>query len=279
MDENHSVIQYANLRDMVTKGGVLRFSFYLVTAVMLTWPLVLHLPTHLPLGTETAATVPLFNLWTLIWNVQALTQGYAGYWNAPIFYPEAGTFGLSDPQPLTGMIFAVPYFLSHNPVFAYNVVFLLFLMLNGWAASSPAFLASKQEGEKGGWLVGLFAQSLPFVTREWGVLQLVAVFPVMFALRAVVRFGRQPSLREGLALGGWVAVTFLTSSYYGLFLVLVLPLGSVLARQEHFHWRNLLNLFAGAALAGVLLWPVLSAQMQAGAGYSRSESTIQKNSA
>lgn len=127
--------------------------------------------------------------------------------------------------------------------------------------------------------MGLFAQSLPFVTREWGVLQLVAVFPVIFALRAVRRVGETPSLRAGLTLGVWVAVTFLTSSYYGLFLVLVLPLGVVFARQEHFRGRAVFHLLAGVTLAGAVLWPVLSAQRQLTETYTRSESAIQNNSA
>ena len=42
--------------------------FFALVAVAATWPLVCHFETALPMGTERAATVPLFNLWTIWWN-------------------------------------------------------------------------------------------------------------------------------------------------------------------------------------------------------------------
>ena len=60
---------------------------YAVGAVALTWPLALQPTSGIPLGTEKVATVPLFNLWTLAWNVESLGRGYEGYWQAPIFHP------------------------------------------------------------------------------------------------------------------------------------------------------------------------------------------------
>ncbi|HLF90654.1 MAG TPA: hypothetical protein VI451_17035, partial [Anaerolineales bacterium] len=279
----------------------------------MTWPLALHLPTHLPIGTEPAATLPLLNLWTLIWNAQRLVHGYAGYWDAPIFYPETDTFALSDPQPLTALLFAPLYFISENPVLVYNVVLLIFLVLNGvagvkwamlWASdvaesnsSSGTRNPLKRIGEAmrfntlcvpdtgfnrcaGGILTGLFAQTLPFVTREWGVLQLTALFPALFALQALIRFGKSPTLRAALALGGWTAATFLTSSYYGLFLLLFLPLGGLIfARREHLQLRPILHGLTGVVLAGCLLAPVLPTQARLTRDYQRSARTIQGNSA
>jgi hypothetical protein len=256
-----------------------RFAFFFLTALVFTSPLARHLSTHLPLGTETAATVPLLNLWTLIWNAQSLIHGYAGYWNAPIFYPETGAFALSDPQPLTGLLFAFLYLLFTNPVIAYNLVFLFFLTLNGVAGAS--WVEAFSPGKKGAAiLTGLLAQSLPFVTREWGVLQLTAIFPIFFALEALIRFGKTPSSRAALTLGWWTAATFLTSSYYGLFLGVFLLLGGIIfMRREHLRPRALLNLVVSVLLAGALLLPVLSAHVQWTREYSRSENTIKDNSA
>ena len=59
------------------------------------------------MGSETRATLPLFNLWTLSWNGERIPHLWFGYWDTPIFYPHAGAFGLSDPQPLTELLFAI----------------------------------------------------------------------------------------------------------------------------------------------------------------------------
>lgn len=151
---------------MKQRFGRLRFILYFAAAVGLTWPLGPRLGSYLSLGTEGSATVPLFNLWTLLWNADRLQAGYTGYWNAPIFYPEPVTFAFSEPQPLTGLIFTLVSEISENPVAAYNVVLLLFLTLNGIAADwllrklgvygFPAFLA------------GLLAMALPFIGNELG---------------------------------------------------------------------------------------------------------------
>ena len=78
---------------------------HLLTAVAVTAPLAWR-PGRLPLGTEPVATVPRFNLWTLSWTADRLTHGFAGWWDAPIFWPQRGAFAFSEPQPLTGLAFS-----------------------------------------------------------------------------------------------------------------------------------------------------------------------------
>ena len=197
---------------------------FLASATGMTWPLVRHLPTHLPLGTEPAATVPLLNLWTLMWNAQRLAAGYQGYWDAPIFFPARGTFALADPQPATGLLFAPLYFASRNPVLAYNLVLLAFLTLNGYAAAVLAEGLLGGRGTGAAVLSGLLAQGLPFVFRELGVLQLTPLFPVFFGLHSLRGLVRGQGAKAAVGLGVWTAVTFLTSAYYGLFLGVFLVL-------------------------------------------------------
>lgn len=81
---------------------------FVLGAVVVTWPLATQVTSGIPLGTEAVATVPLFNLWTLAWNVESLGRGYEGYWRAPIFHPAPDTLALSEPQPLAGLIAAEP---------------------------------------------------------------------------------------------------------------------------------------------------------------------------
>lgn len=251
---------------------------YLGWAVCLTWPLMTRITTHLPLGTEQSDTVPLFNLWTLRWNADRLAVGYADYWDAPIFYPTAGTFALSEPQPLTGLVFAPLQGITGNVVLAYNLVLLLVLMLNGAAAyllahylDVPAVPAL---------LMGLFAAALPFVSNEFGVLQLTVIAPLLVVWAGlVVWFDRQQVWAIAM-VGGGVAAAFLTCGYYGLFLTLFLPLGGlVLLRRAWFqpaHWRVGLVVLV---VMGSLLGPVLVGQRHYTQTYTRATSTIRTNSA
>jgi hypothetical protein len=257
-------------------GAVL---FYLLTACGWTWPLASHLKSYLPLGSESSATVPLFNLWVLRWNA-VWQQGTAGarYWDAPIFYPTKGALALSEPQPLTGLFFTLLQALSHNPILAYNLLLLGILTLNGCAA---AWLIIRLDGQPGpAIMAGLLAQSLPFVGRELGVLQLTVLFPLLLALAALWDFHRQPDWRSGLGLGVWAAVTFLMASQYALMFSLFLLLGGfLLTRRRHLRPWVVAQWLAGAGLAGLLLLPSLPSQIRLTAGYQRGDSTIKRNSA
>jgi len=107
--------------------------FFLILALASTWPLARHVHDHLPLGTEEAATVPLFNLWTVWWNADRAAAGYQGYWRAPIFHPADDAFSYSEPMVLS-LVAAPLIWLTENRILAYNFLLLLALWLNGWTA-------------------------------------------------------------------------------------------------------------------------------------------------
>lgn len=267
-----------NTAQSQSKLVILRPLLYLFGALGLTSPLALRLPGHLPLGTESVATVPLFNLWSLLWNTDRLQHGFAAYWDAPIFFPEPGTFALSEPQPLTGLIFTTFIWLTRNPILAYNLILLLFLTLN--ATSADFLLRNLNISPAPAFLSGLLALTLPFITNELGVLQLTAVFPIFFTLAAVATFARKPAWPAALSIGAWTAAAFLLSSYYGLFLTLFLLLAApCLVQKSHFHPKPLLQLAGGALLSAIILLPILPEQIRLTADYNRSQTTIQNNSA
>ena len=252
--------------------------FYFGWAVCLTWPLASRITTHLPLGTEQSYTVPLFNLWTLRWNADRLLVGYADYWDAPIFYPTPGSFALSEPQPLTGLVFAPLAWVTGNPVLAYNLVLLLVLTLNGAAAYLLArFLHTSILSAL---VTGLFAAALPFVSNEWGVLQLTVIAPFLLMLAGLVAwFDCQQPWTIGM-IGGGVAAAFLTCGYYGLFLTLFLPLGFlILLRRAWFQSTHLRVGLLVLVLTALVLVPILLGQRQYTQAYTRSTDTIRTNSA
>ncbi len=263
--------------DLMSRARV-QVPFHALVALVLTWPLAGHLTDSVPLGVETVGTVPLFNLWTLRWNQDQVGDLFRHYWDAPIFHPTPGAFALSEPQPLTGLFFAPISWATHNPVLAYNITLLVILTLNGIAAARLC----RRLGA-GPWpaaLAGVMAQALPFVAGQLGVLQLVVVFPLFLLADAVLAWAPRGGRRRAALIGLWLAVTFLTCGYYGLFAVVVIGLASLtLIRRSWFVGSRAIDLVLGAAVFSVLVLPVVLEQAHYTAPYRRAAETIENLSA
>ncbi len=261
------------------------FLIFSLAALILTYPLIFHLTSHIPRGSEAVGTVPFFNLWTLQWNIDQLMRGYPAYWDAPIFAPHRGTFAFSESQPVSGLLAAPVWLSSGTPALGYNFVVILFLILNGWFAYW--FLRAQGVSHLAALLSGLFVQALPFVAQEMGVLQLIALFGFLWSLFFLHRFLRLRQAGQsswpvnlGLALG--TPLTFFTCSYYGLFSLFFLPLAFCChLRSNHLTRQTLGQLAAIGLLALALSGPFLWSQQQqlVGYGFTRSERIIENNSA
>ncbi len=245
-------------------------------SLVLTFPLVLNFGAAIPLGSEHSATVPYFNLWTLQWNIEQALRGFPNYWSPPIFAPTTGALAFSEPEPVTAFL-AMPLWLFGGAAVGYNSVILLFLTLNGWFAfallrgwhlSVPAAIGG-----------ALMMQSLPFVAQEMGVLQLTAIFGILWLLFFLQQFLKHPTPAHGIGLAVGIPLVFLTCGYYGLFSLIFMPPAVWAFSQRGMRFGGKL---AGFVLAGILLAapPVLvQRQILAEHNFTRSETTIRQNSA
>ncbi len=253
------------------------FVVYVGVALAVTWPLVRFAHKMLPLGSEGTPTVPLFNLWTLGWNVNRLAHGLQNYWDAPIFYPVRGSFAFSEPQPLTGLLAGVFWWLG--PALAYNLVLWLFLVLNGVSV----LVLLRRRGVRTGVavLVGMLAMLLPYLAQERGVLQLQPFFGVVMAIDGLWWLAERPSLLAGIWLGVGVASTFLTSEYYALFLGVVLATAVPFLLPQFLRRSVWLPLLLAGGIVAVFVLPVALPQLHIlhRMGFSRSENTITIGSA
>ncbi len=247
---------------------------YAALAAVLTWPLVAHLTTSLPYGTEPVATVPLFNLWTLRWNQIEVGHLFRHYWDAPLFHPAAGAFALSEPQPLTGVAAFTPLAaIGGNPVLAYNLVLLGALVLNGVGANRLARTLGAAPVPAA--TAGGLAVALPFVGAQLGVLQLAMVFPIFFLIDAILRWAPLGGRRQAAVIGVWLAVAFLTCGYYGLFAAVVLaPASLAFVRRRWFSKERALDLVTALGTFAVPALPIVLAQARITADYRRSKATI-----
>lgn len=190
----------------------------ILMAVVATWPLATRLNRSIPQGAETSPTVPVFNLWTVGWNLDRVWSRWQHFWDAPHFAPAEKTLALSEPliasQALAGFAWLPP------PV-AYNLFLLSAIALNG----GVTWLALRRRRVP--WPVALLISGmmirLPFVQYQLGLLQCVLVA----GLIGVIHFGEE-AFATGRLSRLWLAagcfdLTFLACGYYGVFLSLVLP--------------------------------------------------------
>lgn len=246
---------------------------YAALAGLVTWPLAAHLPSSLPRGTEPVSTVPLFNLWTLRWNQIEAGHLYRHYWDAPLFHPTPGAFAFSEPQPLTGLVFTPLAVLGRNPVLGYNLVLLAALVLTGVAGHRLARTLGAAPVPAA--VTGALALALPFVAAQMGVLQLVMVFPLFLLIDAVLRWADAGGRGTAAQMGLWLAVTFLTCGYYGLFATVVIaPAALTLVRRDWFTRRRALDLAVAVGVFAVLALPIVLGQASITSDYKRSEDII-----
>ena len=240
------------------RGQAGQVALQTAVAIVLTWPLVGRLTNEIPLGQEPTPTVPYFNLWTLRWNAQQLAHGYSDYWNAPIFAPSRASFARSEAQPLTGFVFAILRSVCED-VAAYNLITIGFLALNGVAGVAIARRLGATAAPAA--LAGIVAQSLPFVFNQFGVLQLVCVFPMLFAFERLIAYQRSRKLSAALGIAVWFVVCDLTSGYYAVFLAIALACAVPIMAVGVVPWKQLArDVGACALLTALLLGPYAISQ-------------------
>ncbi|WP_155310699.1 hypothetical protein [Desulfosarcina ovata] len=226
---------------------------FLLLALAATWPLAASPASRLPMGTESSATVPLFNVWTVWWNADRAATGYDGYWDAPIFHPQTGAFSFSEPMPLS-VVAAPILWITGNRVLAYNTLLIVCLWLNGWVAYR--LLRRFHFYRPIPWIGGAMVTLLPLIHSWLGVLQLVPVFGILWTVAALYRLSRRPTPVGGMVLGGAFSVTYLMCAYYGLFLLLPLMLSAVwLLGCRIRQWRMWRALLAALLVGGIICLP------------------------
>jgi hypothetical protein len=194
---------------------------FLALALVLSWPLALHLPNGL---INDNADAHLF-LWTLAWDTHAFLSQPLAIFDANIYYPQARTLAYSE-NAIGSAIFAAPIlWLTGNPVLALNLVLLFCIVTSGVGA----FVLARRLGlgVPAAILCGIvFAFSPPRFFRI-AQLHLTAIqwLPLaLAALHAYLDHGRARHVRWWAAL---FTLQALASGHGAVFLILAT--GSLLA--------------------------------------------------
>src|SRR3954470_15551209 len=247
----------------------------LLAAIVATWPLLPSIARALPLGTAHEATVPLFNLWSLWWDADRVPHGFLGLWNAPIFHPLEGTFTFSEPMLLQGVTLSPLWWMGAPPAAIYNLAILGTLVCNGLATGSLARALAAPRGAA--LLAALAGVTLPYTAKVLGVLPVLPLFGTIWALAALIRFGKEGGWRPAALAVLSFAAQFLAGEQMALLsLPFLLLAGLAALAEQRFRARSVARLGALAILGALVLSPIAStvSSFHEKYGFTRSEEVV-----
>jgi hypothetical protein len=249
--------------------------FFALLALLLTWPLPLHLADRLP-ATPGEGTQDLWqNLWNLWWVGAALERGQPLFTTDALYYPNGASL-LFHPLNITSGLLAVPLQLFGSLTIAYNLLVLLSFTLGGYALY---LLLQRQQLSVVASLLGgvvyvtanfQFVQlnlgHLEQISRQWLPLYALALDHLLRDQLEEV-LGRKTLLTLLLTALALLAVMF-TSLYMALFAGLLTGIwllweaGAALRRRQVAHLKplllrvGLLSVLVGGITLPTLLIPM-----------------------
>lgn len=225
---------------------------FLGQVILAYWPVLQYPTTTLPCGKPTVGVVALFNAWTIWWNADRVEHGLAGYWDAPIFWPEKGCLALSEPQPLTLLV--APVVWLWGPIVAYHTYFLI----NTWLNGVFALLLARRLGMNwwiAGWC-GALVVWLPLIYQQPELLQYVPLWPILWTWDICFRILRSSAISRVIEFGIAITVSFAANLHAGVFSVVLLAVGALTLALWNGR-KRLLFLYSGIGLGLLAATPIL----------------------
>jgi hypothetical protein len=220
---------------------------YCAATIAMMIPLLRHIGSVFPhdLGD------PVLNTWLLWWSTKQVPLTTA-WWNAPMFFPATDVMALSELLlgllPITGVV----QWLTHNPVAAYNVAFLVSFPLCGLAGYALAWELTG--GRDASLLAGLAFAFAPYRMGQIAHLQVLSYYWAPVALVGLHRYLRTRDWRWLILFGGAWLMQALTNGYALFHLSVLVVLWLVwFARPA----QNAVPIVAAWLIAAIPLIPAL----------------------
>jgi len=191
---------------------------YVVLALVFSWPLPQHMATNL-------TGPPDGDTGVYVWNQWVFQHELLDHRSLPLFTHEI--FSLTRPANLSlhnytifQDLLALPLLRVFGVVTTFNVVYLLMIVLTGYAAFLLAWHVTNRPVES--WLAGaLFSWSPWIVTRGIGHFSLVAAAPLAIFILLLLKSSERARMRDALALGATVCWAATTDPYYAVYCVMI----------------------------------------------------------
>jgi hypothetical protein len=244
-----------------TKKTVLIVFVYVAAAILITWPLAIHLTDRL--GALQGPGDPFLNLWILGWGLRAWTANPGSVlngqvFNANIFHPAENTLAYSDHFLLQSFALSPVFAITGDAVLCYNLLVMFSIALSGLAMH--ALVRAVTGSLPAAFLGGLAWACWPYRTAHLLHIQLQALYFMPLALLCLHRLVAGRRWRDALALGALTALQAIASVYYGVMTAIVLAVSGIVLAVSTGQWRSrrlIARVVVAAVIAVVLAAPVL----------------------
>jgi hypothetical protein len=247
---------------------------YLVSAVLVTWPLAVQLTSHL--GALDGAGDPFLNLWILGWGMDtwladplAVLSGRV--FDANIFHPVEGALTYSDHLLLQSLVMTPLYAVTGNLVLCYNVLLLLSIAASGLAMH--LLVRSVTGSTAAAFVAGLAWACWPYRTAHLLHVQLQSLYFLPLALWALHRVVAARRWRDVMWLAVFAALQAISSVYYGVMTAIALATAAGVLAITTGQWRSsrlwsrlAASAAIGATLVAPIAWPYWRTQQREGFG-------------
>ena len=241
--------QTKSLKRLLQRG--LPIAFYVVLAILFTWPLIREPGSLIP-GTESDAYV---HLWTFDWAGRAIASGKFTLYTNQIYYP-VGVSLLSHNVPWFNIAIWLLLKSFLGPVAAYTVTVLLLLAFNGYATHLLA--KDITNSERASFLAGAICTTWPFITTRLHHPNLILIGFVPLAIRHIRRLileGHKLDLVLSALFVALIGIVRLQLLAMSVFLIGPYTLYLLIASKQFKNRRLLGQLALTVALACVILAP------------------------
>ena len=165
---------------------------------------------------------PLFNTWVVNWDIHALVSDPANILNANIFHPYKEVLAYSDLMIAPAILGLPAKLLTGNPIFTYNFIFLLLIVL---AATSIYLLVTHlTKTPIAGFTCGCLYAFSAYRFAEAGHLQLMADFFIPLGFLFAHKYIERHRLRDLVFVAVMVALQAASAWYYAIYFVLALAI-------------------------------------------------------
>ena len=197
---------------------VVALAFFSLMAFIQLSPLSLH-PQHALNDTGDC----FLNTWILTSVSRQLFSNPFKIFEANAFYPYSNVISYSEHMLPLALLFSPVYHLTQNPVLAYNFVFFLCVVLNGYAMFLLLKDLTKSDiaGLAGGVMFAFNTYQIQHITH----LQLLTSWFIPLSFLYLHKFIQEKKLQHSILFSLFFTLQALSCIYYGLFFISILFLG------------------------------------------------------
>jgi hypothetical protein len=226
--------------------------FFLILALVFTRPMITKGSDHV----YREPYDPMFQAWTLAWDVRALTHDPLNLFNANIFFPNQYTLAYSDHQVATAVMSMPLMAATGNPIQAANYM----LIFNFFLCEVGAYLLVMHltQSRLAGVVAGIaFAFALPRMA-QMGHLQLSAAAFIPLCLLFLHRYSEEGRPRDAAVCGLFLVLETLSTWYYGMilaFAILIFLIVRFIMKRRAFTLKWIATFAAVIAVAVLVVVP------------------------